>query len=303
MQLLKPLTTFLTTYLMMTTATAFAVDYEKIAKATNAVVMIRGYNEEGGLAYGSGVVVDHNKVVSNCHVFRTTRKPWVSRGEDSFIVTGIQADRYHDLCLLTVEELPIQPVEFGQSDQVERGQNVLSIGHSHGAVKPLTSMGQIKSRYPFDDGNVIRSTAPFRMGASGSGLFNTEGQLLGINTFKTPGRRAFFYSLPIEWIAKLSKRPIETEFPIDGRTFWELEDVDKPYFMQIAMPKLQENWPMVERIAENWVTAEPKTAEAWFELGNAQDNLKQIDKAKISYQKVVELDPEYKAAQAKVELP
>ncbi len=288
--------------LFMTT-TAFAIDYQKIAKATSSVVMVRGYNEDGGLAYGSGVVVDHNKVVSNCHVFRTTRQPWVARGEDSFMVTGIQADRYHDMCLLTVEDLPIKPVVIGEPSEIVRGQNVLSIGHSHGAVNPLTSMGQVKSRYPFDEGNVIRSTAPFRMGASGSGLFSTEGELLGINTFKTPGRRAFFYSLPVEWLGAISKLPIETEFPIDGRTFWELEDVDKPYFMQIAIPKLNHDWATVEKIAADWVTAEPMTAEAWYELGNAQDQLHQSQNAMHSFEKVVELDPGYEEVQNRLSKP
>lgn len=284
-------------------ATAFAIDYQKIAQATSSVVMIRGYNEDGGLAYGSGVVVDHNKVVSNCHVFRTTRQPWVARGEDSFMVTGIQADRYHDMCLLTVENLPIKPVTIGDPSKIVRGQNVLSIGHSHGAVNPLTSMGQVKSRYPFDNGNIIRSTAPFRMGASGSGLFSTEGELLGINTFKTPGRRAFFYSLPVEWLNKISKLPIESEFPIDGRTFWELDDVDKPYFMQIAIPKLNSDWKTVEKIAQNWVTAEPTTAEAWYELGNAQDQLQHPKDAIHSFEKVVELDPNYEEAQSRLPHP
>ncbi len=288
---------------LLMTNTVFAVDYQKVAQATSAVVMIRGYNEDGGLAYGSGVVVDHNKVVSNCHVFRTTRQPWVSKGEDSFMVTGIQADRYHDMCLLTVEDLPIKPAMIGSPGNIIRGQNVLSIGHSHGAVNPLTSMGQVKSRYPFDDGNIIRSTAPFRMGASGSGLFSTDGELLGINTFKTPGRRAFFYSLPVEWLDRISKLPIETDFPIDGRTFWELDDVDKPYFMQIAIPKLHNEWSTVEKIAAAWVTAEPLTAEAWYELGNAQDQLHESQKAMHSFKKVVELDPGYKEAQSRLTQP
>jgi len=282
--------------ILMTNSQAFAIDYEKIARATSAVVMIRGYNEDGGLAYGSGVVVAKDKVVSNCHVFRTTKKPWVARGEETFAVTGIQADRYHDLCILTTEGLPVPPAIIGDPEEIERGQDVLSIGHSHGAVNALTSLGQVKSRYPFDSGHVIRSTAPFRMGASGSGLFDTEGRLLGINTFKTPGRRAFFYSLPIEWLDQITKLPVETEFPIDGKTFWELDDIDKPYFMQVAIPKLHSDWTTVEKIAANWAAAEPSTAEAWYELGNAQLQLNQTDKAKASFKKVIGIDPSFTEA-------
>ena len=47
---------------------AFASDQSKILRAMQSVVMVRGYNASGGLAYGSGVMVGDNKVMSNCHV-------------------------------------------------------------------------------------------------------------------------------------------------------------------------------------------------------------------------------------------
>jgi len=43
-----------------------------------ANVMIRGYADDGSLAYGSGVIIGDNEVVTNCHVLRKTKKPWVS---------------------------------------------------------------------------------------------------------------------------------------------------------------------------------------------------------------------------------
>ena len=56
--------------------------------------MIRGYNEAGGLAFGSGVVVGDNQVVTNCHVLRRTKQPWVSQGEDTYSVTSVKAARF-----------------------------------------------------------------------------------------------------------------------------------------------------------------------------------------------------------------
>lgn len=269
---------------------ALAFDQAKILKSLQAVVMIRGYNTSGGLAYGSGVVVAKDTVITNCHIFRTTKEPWIARGEDTYPIATVQADRWHDLCLITSPNLPFTPAPIAKVASVKRTQEVLSIGHSNGVPNPLTSAGAIKATYFFDGGNVIRSSAKFLMGASGSGIFDLEGNLLGINTFKTPGRPAYFYSLPIEWLANLQKLPVETKFPITGKAFWEEDDDKKPFFMQMAIPELKHDWLKLAQVAENWLAKEPNNSDAWYELGIAQENLQQQETAKSSYQRAVALD-------------
>jgi serine protease Do len=270
---------------------ALAIDQEKLLHSLQAVVMVRGYNASGGMSYGSGVVVAENKVMTNCHVLRGTKAPWISRGEDSYAVTSIQADHWHDLCLLTTFSLPFKPAPLGHGEDLKRGQEVLSIGHSNGVPAPLTSAGNIKSTYEFEGGKIIRSSAQFRMGASGSGIFDIDGNLLGINTFKTPGRPAYFYSLPIEWLASLEKLPVETEFPIEGKAFWEADDDKKPFFMQIAIPEINKDWPKLAEVAQQWIDLSPKNSDAWYELGTAHENLHKMDEAKKDYQQSVLLDP------------
>jgi tetratricopeptide (TPR) repeat protein len=128
------------------------------------------------------------------------------------------------------------------------------------------------------------------MGASGSGIFDIDGNLLGINTFKTPGKRAYFYSLPIEWLANLETLPVETVFPIVGKAFWEEDDDKKPFFMQMAIPEINEDWPRLAQIAQKWIDADPKNSDAWYELGNAQENLNKIDDAENAYKQSALLD-------------
>ena len=269
---------------------AIALDQEKVLKSLQSVVMIRGYNANGGLAYGSGVVVAKDTVITNCHIFRSTKEPWISRGEDTYMIASVQADRWHDLCLVSSPNLPFTPATIGSNDNIKRAQEVLAIGHSNGTPSPLTSAGVIKTTYQFDGGKVIRSTAKFLMGASGSGIFDLEGHLLGINTFKTPGRPAYFYSLPIEWLADLQKLPVETNFPITGKAFWEEDDNKKPFFMQMAIPELNADWPKLAQVAEQWISKEPNNSDAWYELGSANENLFKLEEAKSNYQKAVALD-------------
>lgn len=270
---------------------AHAYDKAKLFDAFLSVVMIRGYNPDGSLAYGSGVVVAQDKVATNCHIFRKTKQPWVSRGEDSYYITSVKADRYHDLCLLTTSGLPLKPAPILKQPPLQKGQEIVAIGHSSGVPAPITSLGALKSWYPYNNGNILRSSARFAMGASGSGLFDAEGRLLGINTFKTPGRNAYFYALPISWLDELKKQPEETIFPIDGMAFWEEEDIKKPFFMQMAVPEIKEDWPKLAEIAERWTKAEPDSTEAWYELGNAQEHMGREPDAEAAYRKSVALLP------------
>ncbi len=284
-----------------TVSSAQAFDRAKLFEAYSSIVMVRGYNAKGGLAYGSGVVVANNKVITNCHVLRSTKEAWISRGEDTYPITSVQADRWHDLCLVTTVNIPFKPAVLGKSTDLKRGEEIVSIGNSNGAPAPLVTSGSVKSLYDADAGKIIRTSAKFELGASGSGLFDMDGHLVGINTFKTAGRSsAFFFSLPIEWLNILEKQPIETKLPIEGKALWEEDEDKKPFYMQAAVPEAREDWPKLAEVASKWTIAEPKTPDAWFELGIADENLSKQDEADKAYRHAVELDSSYADALVRI---
>lgn len=270
---------------------AHALDRQKILEPFFSTVMVRAYHADGGLGYGSGVVIASNKVLTNCHVLRESGKPWVSRGEDVYQVLSVQADMWHDICILNTDPLPFKPVILGDTSKLKKDEQVIAIGHSNGVASPMISVGSIKSLYALDQAHIIRSTAKFALGASGSGLYNEDGELVGINTFKTLGRQAYYYALPVEWIKQLEQRQPETRFPLVGQALWEATQESRLYFLLIAIPELQGDWNALARIAGQWTGAEPDNAEAWYELGLAQEHLRQADAAELSYKRALSLDP------------
>lgn len=281
---------FLFLALLSSVPAAYAFDKQKMLESFFSSVMVRGYKADGGLAYGSGVVVGDNKVLTNCHVLRQTKQPWISQGEDTYIITSVQADRWHDVCLVGADTLPFKAVALGKASSLKKGQEVVAISHSSGVPTPLTSIGVVKSLYAMDEGNIIRSTARFALGASGSGLYDSEGRLVGINTLKTVGRAAYYYAMPVEWLAELKKQKVETKFPITGDAFWEAEEEKRPFFMQVAVPEIKEDWAKLAEAAGRWIKAEPNSSEAWFEVGVANENMGKQAEAEQAYHKSVSLD-------------
>jgi serine protease Do len=275
---------------------ANAFDQQSLMRVFFSIVLVRGYNPDGSLAYGSGVVVGPDKVVTNCHVLRKTNRAWISQGEESFGIVSVHVDAMHDLCLLNTDKLPMQAVALGNTAELGKGNEVFAIGHSNGTPAPITSYGQIKSLYPFDGGNVVRTNARFSLGASGSALFDDKGRLIGINTFKTPGRAAYFYAVPVEWVKGLENKPVQNKLPVSGQAFWELPDEQKPFFMQVALPDLNEDWVRLQETSRRWIEAEPKNAEAWYALGVAQEGLKELGDAEKTYRKAAQLNPNHSEA-------
>jgi serine protease Do len=288
---MRKLLLFMLAYFIAPHASAF--DQQTLLKVFFNIVQVHTVNNDGsGDGFGSGIVVADDRALTNCHVLRKAKSASISQGEDSFGVRGMQIDAHHDLCMLVTDRLPLKPAEIGSVRELQNGMEVFAIGHSSGVLAPTTSVGQIKALYPYEDSKIIRSSARFAMGASGSGLFDDQGRLVGINTFKSFGKVAHFYAMPADWIAKLKSAPVEPVAPFSKTAFWENEE-NRPFFLQTAMPELQEKWSELLLLSQRWIAAEPYNAEAWYELGLAQENLNMLEASQQSYQKTTELNPHH----------
>ena len=146
----------------------------------------------------------------------------------------------------------------------------------------LPSYGKIKGIHPFEDSNIIRTSAAFTVGSSGGALFDLDFNLIGITTFKSPGKRyGNFYCLPVEWIDQLLRKKPQVNLVSDAAPFWSLPDNQKPFFMQVIMPMQKENWLEVVRISKLWTQNEEDNSDAWFYLGFAQKKMNNLDFAKL----------------------
>lgn len=195
-----------------------------------SVVMVRAQAGPGSVAYGSGVVVGKDQVVTNCHVTRPALKITVSKGPAQFAAIRQQADTHHDLCLLTTPGIPFPAARLGSSERLRVGEPLYFYGYPR-AIGIAFSQGTVRNLHPYEGGRVIETTANFTLGASGGGIFDGGGALVGLATFLAAGHAGGYYAVPSDWIEALGGRESRKIEPLRGLSFWE-DAAELPAFLK-----------------------------------------------------------------------
>ena len=253
-----------------------------------SIVKVHTANKEGNHGVGSGVVVAKDHVVTNCHVIADAKGIHVTKYGVSYPPYALLADWKHDLCILKFEYLKLKPVNLGSNDKLQYETEVFGKNYGGNTVKPHTAVGAVKGIFDLNGYKIIQSSAWFSMGASGGGLFNDKGELIGITTFKTPGLGSF-YSVPVEVIKKLLAGNNDISITTAAESpFWDAPEKELPFFMQVVGPIKKENWVKLKKISIEWIANKPDSYEADYHLGLADYHLGKIKEAKLSFSKVIE---------------
>jgi len=255
-----------------------------------SIVIVSTELPDGSTGRASGVVVSKEYVATNCHVIANTNGANVAKFRDGYRPISIKANWRRDLCLLKFDALPFKPVQMRDSSGLAYEEEVFSLGFPAAAPVPQPSYGNVKGKYQYDGGQIIRTDASFAMGSSGGALFDENFNLIGITTFKSPGRHGFFYSLPVEWIKELMDAPEVLSLKTNDVPFWALPLEQRPFFMQVVIPYQNKEWVNLKAIADQWTAQEPNSPDAWYFLGVAQEGMGEIASARSALQKATELN-------------
>lgn len=269
------------------------IDFSLFWRLSPSVFKIEAYSPNGGVSVGSGVLVAEGVVVTNCHVTRHATDIQVSKQGRRWNVQAQASDLEHDLCVLKAPNVigKIAPVSV-QRPRV--GQPVIAVGYVGGQV-PRLSDGEVQAIYHFDGGRVIRSTAWFNSGGSGGGLFDQDGNLIGIIAFRHRGGQSHYFALPVDWIYRrdLDRAEAEDVRPLGhGTPFWQQVGDRQPYFLKAAALEAQRDWPALRELAQRWAAAENDKPDAWLALGKAYEQMGELDLAIEAYGKAVRSDLE-----------
>jgi serine protease Do len=137
---------------------------------------------------GSGFVIDPSGyIVTNNHVISGAEEITVRFHDDSELKAKlVGSDEKTDLALLKVDPpKPIASLNWGDSDALRIGDWVLAIGNPFGLGGTVTAgivsaRNRVLDQGAYDD--YIQTDASINRGNSGGPLFNTNGEVIGVNT-------------------------------------------------------------------------------------------------------------------------
>lgn len=294
-KLLNYVTIFLST--LCVHHVAWADSGSELMQALNSrVLRVQVGLNNGQYGLGSGVVVAENQVVTNCHVVANASSISVMSGGAAYHVVGVKPDWKHDVCMLQMEDLPLTPVAMKSSATLKYEQPVFTIGYPGFVPAPVSTQGVVKGLFSMDDSVIVRATPTFSVGASGGGLFDTAGNLVGLITLKSPGKNAYYYYMSIDWVQALINQPagpvrVKSELP-----FWGKSATQWPHFMKVVYPYLHNDWQGLRRVAQQWVEQEPENNEAWFYLATAEYGTADLKIAEQHLHRVLSINGQHSQA-------
>ncbi len=180
-------------------------EYEVYANVANecvqSVVIIRvtetvlSYGQEyTSSGAGSGVIFDPNGyIVTNYHVVGENTKTISVELYDGSVYDGtyIYGDEYVDLAVIKIEKTDCVAARIGDSSKMALGQMVVAIGNPLGyglTVTPgVISALQRSVTVENTTMTLMQTSAAINSGNSGGGLFNLNGELIGIVNAKVGG--------------------------------------------------------------------------------------------------------------------
>lgn len=147
--------------------------------------------EERGRSLGSGVIIDeiNGYIVTNNHVVERAESVKIVLFDDrEYEAEIIGKHEQTDLAVLKIDAENLKQVDMGNSDNLYPGEWVIAIGSPFGinlnhtvtaGIVSATGRSDVMSARNFED--FIQHDAAINPGNSGGGLFNLDGELIGIN--------------------------------------------------------------------------------------------------------------------------
>ncbi|MBS4210209.1 trypsin-like peptidase domain-containing protein [Bacillus sp. FJAT-50079] len=205
---------------------------------------------------GSGVIFkkegDNAYIVTNNHVIEGAEKIEVTVDNgDKIEAELVGADALSDLAVLKVDaKYAEQVLEFGDSDQLRAGDEVIAIGNplgldlsrtvTQGIVSAVNRSVNVSTSAGEWDLNVIQTDAAINPGNSGGALINAAGQLIGINSLKIAdnGVEGLGFAIPVNDAKPLIDEMIahgKIERPYMGIGLADLDQVPQQYVQQLPL--------------------------------------------------------------------
>ena len=150
-----------------------------------------GYYVQSGA--GSGVIISQDGYILTCaHVVNgaTSVKVQLNGSDESYDATVVGQDSTSDIAVLKIDATGLTPAVIGDSDALAVGEVAVAVGNPLGTLSNTVTDGIVSAlnrqvTVQNNDMTLIQTDASISPGNSGGGLFNANGELIGIVNAKS----------------------------------------------------------------------------------------------------------------------
>jgi len=156
---------------------------------------------------GAGAIVSkEGYIVTNVHVIDRAGAVEVHLNDGRTLPAKfVGADRLADVAVLKIDGGDLQPLAFGDSDEVRIGQMVIAVGNPFGLQETVTK-GIIsgKARRVSEAANEFFQTdAPINPGNSGGPLVDLNGRIIGLNNAMLQNTSGIGFAIPSNTVRRI----------------------------------------------------------------------------------------------------
>ena len=179
---------------------------------------------------GSGVVISSDGYILTCaHVVSGASNITVTIGDTDYPATVVGEDDTSDVAVLKIDATDLTPATVGSSDSLAVGESVLAVGNplgelggtvTSGIVSALNRSVTIQGTSSTNTMSLIQMDASVSPGNSGGGLFNMNGELIGLVNAKSSSSDAegLGFAIPINDAIKVAQDLLENGY-VSGRPY------------------------------------------------------------------------------------
>ncbi|RQO58596.1 peptidase [Paucibacter sp. KBW04] len=194
---------------------------------------------------GSGFIVSSDGVIlTNAHVVRGAQEVTVKLNDRrEFQAKVLGSDPKTDVAVLKIEAKNLPVVTLGSTSTMRVGEWVLAIGSPFGFENSVSAgVVSAKGRALPDENFVpfIQTDVAVNPGNSGGPLFNTRGEVVGINSqifSQTGGYQGLSFAIPIELANKVRQQIEKTGHAQHAKLGVSIQDVNQAFADSFKLDK------------------------------------------------------------------
>ena len=204
-----------------------------------------GQQEMPTYGQGSGFIVSADGIIlTNAHVVRGAKEVTVKLTDRrEFRAKVLGADSKTDIAVLKIEAKNLPVATLGKTSDLKVGEWVLAIGSPFGFENTVTAgVVSAKGRSLPDDSAVpfIQTDVAVNPGNSGGPLFNTRGEVVGINSqiySRSGGYQGVSFAIPIDVAAKIKNQIVTTGKVEHARLGVGVQEVNQAFANSFKLDK------------------------------------------------------------------